>query len=80
MYNKLIEKGASLEVYDPKGYSVLQLASEKGNLPLVQFLIQNGANVHYLCEEKSAFYLAFESNQWHVVDFLRKYEPEYQAV
>ena len=39
LYNKLIQKGANLNIHDTQGYSVLQLASEKGNLKLVQFLI-----------------------------------------
>jgi ankyrin repeat protein len=55
----LIEKGANLETKDPKGYSLLQIAAEKGNLELVKFLIGRGLDLNYQAEGKSSYFLAF---------------------
>lgn len=48
LYERLIEKGADLHIKDPKGYSLLHLAAEKGNLELVKFLVGRGLDPNYV--------------------------------
>ena len=80
VYQMLLDKGVDISTRDPNGYSLLHLAAEKGNLPLVQQLVEKGADLRYEAEGKSPLYLAFEHSQWQVVSFLKDHEPEHEKV
>lgn len=72
IYNILLEKGASPNIKDPNGYSVLHVAAEKGDLDIVKDLVQRGADIELEVEGKSPLYLAFEHSKWEVVSFLKE--------
>lgn len=78
----LIQKGADLNVKDPKGYSLLHLVCEVGNIPLVRFFLEKGLDVNYSAEGKTCLYLAFENKQYAVVEVLKSIinKDEIQAI
>jgi ankyrin repeat protein len=80
IYSLLIEKGASVKVKDPNGYSVLHVAAEKGDLKFVKDLVERGAEVNLEVEGKSPLYLAFEKSKWEVVNYLKEKEPNYEQI
>jgi ankyrin repeat protein len=71
LYQLLLSKGASPNVKDPNGYSVLHVAAEKGDLEFVKDLIERGADPSLEVEGKSPLYLAFENRKMDVVGFLK---------
>ncbi|EGR32010.1 hypothetical protein IMG5_098360 [Ichthyophthirius multifiliis] len=73
LFQILINQKADVNVKDSNGWSVVQLAAEKGNLEFIQELIKNGADVNYINQEKSALQLAFENKQMEAYSFLKKH-------
>jgi ankyrin repeat protein len=80
LYELLLSKGASPNVKDPNGYSVLHVAAEKGDLEFVKDLVGRGADVNLEVEGKTPLYLAFEHSKWEVVNFLKEKSQNYEQI
>ena len=72
----LISAGASPNFQDGRGITPLMLASASGNLALVKYLVEQGADIEAGDYEKgwTAFSYAALNSQHEVCKFLRKQE------
>lgn len=48
----LVERGVDNDAYDDNGYTPLMMAANRNNLPLVKFLLSQGANINGQCADK----------------------------
>ncbi|MDQ7821436.1 MAG: ankyrin repeat domain-containing protein [Candidatus Eremiobacteraeota bacterium] len=70
----IIEKNPDLvNSPDAEGLTPLHMAAEKGNLPMVEFLVGKGAEIGAKDKKgQTALYLAGKQNHLEVAEFLRK--------
>ena len=75
----ILKFGASPTVTDRNGFTALHFAASVGNLPVVEFLIEQGADVNALpeirgcgenCPPITPLYMAFQKGHTRVVEFL----------
>lgn len=72
---KLLEnEGLSLTTLDDKGANLLQISAKYGQLKIVEYLIENGADIEKVTEntgnKDTALWMAVENNQYDVAKYL----------
>eukprot|EP01017_Pseudomicrothorax_dubius_P038410 TRINITY_DN5752_c0_g1_i1.p1 TRINITY_DN5752_c0_g1~~TRINITY_DN5752_c0_g1_i1.p1 ORF type:complete len:274 (-),score=69.25 TRINITY_DN5752_c0_g1_i1:130-951(-) len=68
---KLLEKGADINLRDLEGWSALHVAAENGNIQMINKLISLGADPDYTCKSQTSLDLAVQNKQWDAVAVLR---------
>eukprot|EP00833_Pecoramyces_ruminatium_P013964 jgi/Orpsp1_1/1187996/evm.model.d7180000061757.1 len=70
--NHMIEKGVNVNKLDSIGNSALMYAIQKKSMPLIELLINNGANVHHIIKNsnQSLLMLAIELGEFEITKYL----------
>eukprot|EP01016_Furgasonia_blochmanni_P022270 TRINITY_DN242_c0_g1_i4.p1 TRINITY_DN242_c0_g1~~TRINITY_DN242_c0_g1_i4.p1 ORF type:complete len:501 (+),score=156.77 TRINITY_DN242_c0_g1_i4:65-1567(+) len=71
IFSLLVKHGANINGPDSAGWTPLQCAAECGNIDVVKFLLEKGADPNVETQSKTALDLAFEHDRWDVVTLLR---------
>lgn len=75
---KLIKADADVNQQDEQGWTPLNFASGKGNLPLVKLLVENGADIFKTGRDRRTPYaIALAAGRVSVVKYLREMEDKY---
>ena len=74
----LISNGADVNQQEEQGWTPLNFAAGKGNLPLVQLLVQRGADIFKVGrDQRTPYMIALAAGRVSVVKYLREMEETY---
>lgn len=74
----LITKGVDVNQQDEQGWTPLNFAAGKGNLPLVKLLVENGADIFKVGRDlRTPYKIALAAGRVSVVKFLREMEDNF---
>jgi len=77
---RLIKVGADLNQQDEQGWTPLNFAAGKGELPLVKLLVENGADVYKTGRDhRTPYMIALAAGRLSVVKYLREIEDNYHG-
>lgn len=76
--DELIKQGADVNQGDDQGWTPLNFASGKGNLPLVKLLVEKGAEIFKVGrDQRTPYMIALAAGRVSVVKYLREIEDQY---
>jgi ankyrin repeat protein len=74
----LISAGVDVNQHDEQGWTPLNFAAGKGNLPMVKLLVEKGADIFKVGrDQRTPYMIALAAGRVSVVKFLREMEDEY---
>jgi hypothetical protein len=75
---ELIKKGADLNQQDEQGWTPLNFAAGKGDLPVVKLLVENGADIFKSGRDhRIPYMIALAAGRVPVVEYLKEVEQQY---